>query len=505
VTAGGRRPAESGSRRRQTRQETQDVVVLAVIGEAAGSHNTYVYDQRRGALRLSGVVAEEASGPLERGAIVNTLGEDGHPLPVLLPVSVATFPGCLIEARIVAAAELTGGEGLSHVCIGVPTADPRWDDVAAVAQLPAAVREALAGATCRPPRWLAAEKAAPLIRTATKAYWEAKARADSVRYGAVWKVTSPPVAAGERAEAEPHTWAEYLVPSLPFRFQKYVEEMLLPEERILLFVERPQFAPSGGLRRRKLRHGLLVITDRQVMTMLDSLPPDATMVAWGYIAKSTAVERLESAWLERSGRGAEFTITIGSGAGAERYSMLFPPEHEETLQEAVGLLERFLEAGASTVRRVYREKPAPSRNGALSLGDLTAKYGHLAEVIAQAGDAEVLAAAAARGPEGRGRGPALVVTQHEVIVFAGSRARTGRVECQSYAIADISSVEIVQSLPGCRFEIFLPSEEELNKVSLEYDYPDSPAFVEAFTTVRHLLGAPVPSASRHGSQGGAGR
>ena len=103
----------------------------------------------------------------------------------------------------------------------------------------------------------------------------------------------------------------------------------------------------------------------------------------------------------------------------------------------------------------------------------------------------MLATAAARSPDGRGVGPALVVTPQQVILFHGSKAVAGSLDCHEYDIADISSVEMLQSLPGCRFDIFLPAEEEVDKMALRYDYPDSPAFVRAFITLRHLLGQPL--------------
>ena len=487
--AGGRKGPKAMS------HKPPEKVVDVVIEEPAGIHNVFGYDQRRRALRLSRVVYQEGSRPFELGGIVNTLTEDGCALPVLVPVTLPTFAGCYVDARIVGSAELAGGRHLGLVCIGVPRVDARWDDVADMDGLPVNLREALLESLPGFVRWLTGEETAALIRKGTEAYWEAKARADSdVRHGAAWKVTAPPRGAGERGEAEPHTWAEYLVPSLPFRFQKYVEELLLPEERILLFVERPQFVAPGAqaiLRRQKLRHGLLVITDRQAMTMLDSLPPDSTMVDWGYIAKATAIERVESAWLERSALGAEFTVTMGSRGGVERHSMLFPQQHGAALQEAAELLGRFLQVGASDVRRVYDGKPAGVAREALGMNELKDKYPHVVDVISQAGENDVLVAAAARGPEGRGRGPALVITPDRVSVFPGSRSVRGPVACQQYAIADVSSVEIVQSLPGCRFDIFLPTEEEVEKVTLRYEYPDSPAFAEAFVTLRHLLGKPL--------------
>lgn len=131
---------------------------------------------------------------------------------------------------------------------------------------------------------------------------------------------------------------------------------------------------------------------------------------------------------------------------------------------------------------------------------MLARYPHLGELIGQAGEEEVLAVAAARGPAGDGPGPALAVTPNRVIVFAGAGPRGVRMLARSIPIASISSVETVQSVIACRFDIFVPHQEGVDRLTVKYGYPESPAFLRAFTTLRHLLGRPVAGGGIHRSR-----
>lgn len=293
------------------------MTVQVQVEEPAGAHNLYEYDQRRQALRLSGVAVRDGASPWERGHVLNTRSASGQPLPALVLVRVPTLPGCLVPTRLLGAAEFVQEGERLYLVLGVPQVDAAFRGLRDVEGLPGDLRAVARAWAPGFQRWLGAQEAASLVREASEAYWRAKAQAESgVRAGAAWKVSAPPAGAGGRGEGEPHTWAEYLIPSLPLRFQRHVEEMLLPEERILLFIERPEFAPPGRLallRGRKLRQGLLVVTDRQLLTLLDSRPPDGTLVDWGYVAKATAVERIESAWVEPQGSGVELKVVASAG------------------------------------------------------------------------------------------------------------------------------------------------------------------------------------------------
>jgi inorganic pyrophosphatase len=478
-----------------------ELTVNVRIEEPGGTFNMYTYDHQRGALRLAGVHHRPFSR-VERGTVLNTLTEDGGPLEVLIPAASPTSKGCIVEARVIGGVQVSTLEAQGLYLVGVPAVDPAQADVHDAGELSEAERQAIDNAATFGLqrvflRWIPYADAEAVAKEATKAYWQNKAEAESrVRYVAAWKAQPLSGRWASDDEAEPHTWAEYLVPSLPFRFQKYVEELLLPDERILFFVERPSFVPGGAwglLRRQKLRQGLLVITDRQVMAMLDSLPPDSTMVDWGYIAKASAVERLTGAWVDSRDSTCEIGFAFDSAGGVERYTMTFPGEHREALQEAVTLLEGFTGAPASTAaRRLYDAEPSaglPRSND--EEVDLEAKYPHLRHLLDRiAGGEKVVAAAAARPVEGHGLGPALALTASRLVVFAGGSQKDLQAGCREYPVANISSVEVTQSLVGCRFEVFTPAMEEVDRMTLKYNYPDAPAFLKAFIALRHLLGQP---------------
>jgi hypothetical protein len=153
------------------------------------------------------------------------------------------------------------------------------------------------------------------------------------------------------------------------------------------------------------------------------------------------------------------------------------------------LLDAFARPREHALARVY--DGSPDAGDRIDRQELLAKYAHLGQLIEDAGDEDVLAAAGARGPDGRGLGPALAVTPTRAIVFTGAKAKAGAVHRRVIPIASVSSVETVRSVLGCRLDIFVPGEEGVERITLKYDYPDSPAFVHAFTTLRHLLGRPV--------------
>ena len=484
---------------KDSREEPPELTVKVLIEEPGGTFNTYNYDQRRRALRLAGVHHRPPSG-VERGAVLNTLAEDGKHLEALILAASPTSTGCIVEARLIGGLEVNtpGAQGL--YLVGVPSVDLARAGVRDVGELSAAERQAIAGAAAFGlehvfPRWIPGPEAEEHVKEATKAYWQNRAES-RVRYAAAWQAQPLSGRWASDDETEAHTWAEYLVPSLPFRFQKYVEELLLPDERILFLVERPSFVPGGAwglLRRRKLRQGLLVITDRQVMVMLDSLPPDSTMVHWGYIAKVSAVERLTGVWLDSGDHTCEIGFAFDSAGGTEKYTMPFPAKHREALQEAVNLLKGFTPPPlCRAARRLYADRPSAALPGHDDgEGDLETRYPHLRDLLVHIGGDNTVATAAARPVNGRGLGPALALTASKLAVFTGGSLEDLQARCLEHAVAGISSVELTQSLVGCRFEVFIPAmDEEVDRVTLKYHYPDSPTFLKAFIALRHLLGQP---------------
>jgi len=264
----------------------------------------------------------------------------------------------------------------------------------------------------------------------------------------------------------------------------------------LFFAARPSFAPGSkrlSLPRQRLREGLLVVTDRQVMMMTDSIPPDSTLVRWGFIAKATAVERLRDVRLVEDGASCQLELSLGAADGVERYSLIFPRNYNDALSEAVVLLDRFAELkGCHALRRLYeKEVEIAGRAASGGVGDQPSDETRLEELVRQIEDSEeVIATASARPVGGMATGPALVLGDSRLILSAGAKKR-GRSTTVSYPIAQISSTEITQSLVGCRFEVFVPNDDGVDTVTLDYDYPDSPRFLRVFTLLRHLLGQPT--------------
>ena len=66
-----------------------------------GSNNKYEYDKKSKSFKLDRVLYSPVYYPADYGFIENTLADDGDPLDAMVLTSFPTFPGCLIEARII--------------------------------------------------------------------------------------------------------------------------------------------------------------------------------------------------------------------------------------------------------------------------------------------------------------------------------------------------------------------------------------------------------------------
>jgi len=104
------------------------VEVEVVVEIARGSRNKYEIDHESGAIWLDRMLFTATQYPADYGFIAGTLGEDGDPLDALVLVDEATFPGCHILARPVAAFLMQDEAGRDAKVLCVPASDNRWDD-----------------------------------------------------------------------------------------------------------------------------------------------------------------------------------------------------------------------------------------------------------------------------------------------------------------------------------------------------------------------------------------
>lgn len=111
-------------------------VVDVVVEIPKGSRNKYEYDHEAGYIRLDRRLFTATTYPGDYGFIQNTLADDGDPLDALVLVEDATFPGCLISARVVGVFRMEDEKGGDSKLICVPESDPLWKDVKDLNDLP---------------------------------------------------------------------------------------------------------------------------------------------------------------------------------------------------------------------------------------------------------------------------------------------------------------------------------------------------------------------------------
>ena len=124
-TAGWKNPTVN----RASPRDDGPTPVLAFIEIPRGSRNKYEYDERTGRFLLDRVLYSSVHYPTDYGYIVETMGEDGDALDVLVLVQEPTFPGCLIPARPLGGLDMHDEKGSDFKVLAVPIGDPRYAHV----------------------------------------------------------------------------------------------------------------------------------------------------------------------------------------------------------------------------------------------------------------------------------------------------------------------------------------------------------------------------------------
>ena len=101
------------------------------------SHNKYEYDEEMGMIVLDRALYSSVHYPTDYGFVPGTRGEDGEPLDAMVMVDKSTFPGCLLEARIVGVLTIRSTEGRPEKkLLGVPVREPRFAEYEDVSDVP---------------------------------------------------------------------------------------------------------------------------------------------------------------------------------------------------------------------------------------------------------------------------------------------------------------------------------------------------------------------------------
>jgi inorganic pyrophosphatase len=91
-----------------------------------GSRNKYEFDPRVGRIRLDRTLFTATGYPSDYGFVPDTLAEDGDPIDALVLLDEPTFPGCLVNARVIAVFWMHDTNGPDAKLLCVPADDPRF-------------------------------------------------------------------------------------------------------------------------------------------------------------------------------------------------------------------------------------------------------------------------------------------------------------------------------------------------------------------------------------------
>jgi inorganic pyrophosphatase len=75
-------------------------IINAVVETPKGSRNKYVYHEETDTIKLKKALPAGMVFPFDFGFIPSTIAEDGDPMDILVLTDAPTFPGCLVECRV---------------------------------------------------------------------------------------------------------------------------------------------------------------------------------------------------------------------------------------------------------------------------------------------------------------------------------------------------------------------------------------------------------------------
>jgi len=104
-------------------------VVECIIEIPMGTKNKFEVNKKTGKIKLDRVLYSALTYPGEYGYIENTLSLDGDPLDILVISSYPTFPGCIVDARVIGYLEVKDNFEGDEKIIAVVDKDPRFDHI----------------------------------------------------------------------------------------------------------------------------------------------------------------------------------------------------------------------------------------------------------------------------------------------------------------------------------------------------------------------------------------
>jgi inorganic pyrophosphatase len=115
--------------------------VTAVVETPKGSAQKYDYDAENKWFKLKKIMPAGLVFPFDFGFIPATKGEDGDPLDIILISELKSFPGCVMDCRIIGAITAKQTEKNKTVVrndrfLAIPEASTMFADVKSIEDLP---------------------------------------------------------------------------------------------------------------------------------------------------------------------------------------------------------------------------------------------------------------------------------------------------------------------------------------------------------------------------------
>lgn len=79
-------------------EETDNI--NAIVETPKGSRNKYAYKEKSDLMKLKKALPAGMVFPFDFGFIPSTAAEDGDPMDILVLTDAPTFPGCLVESKV---------------------------------------------------------------------------------------------------------------------------------------------------------------------------------------------------------------------------------------------------------------------------------------------------------------------------------------------------------------------------------------------------------------------
>jgi inorganic pyrophosphatase len=115
-------------------------VMEVIIETPRGSTEKYDYDRKHHCFKLKKILPSGMVFPYDFGFIPGTKGEDGDPLDVIVISEYKSFPGCLMDCRIIGAIlaeqQSENGKIRNDRYLAVPTLSSIFEDIQTIQQLP---------------------------------------------------------------------------------------------------------------------------------------------------------------------------------------------------------------------------------------------------------------------------------------------------------------------------------------------------------------------------------